>query len=252
MSRTGTAKPPTGPGTAGPRGQLTTRPSTHSGDDNSAISVGVAVPFLRPAHFIAVQEHGHTVGEQQGRDQPGHAEDLGGLAGADTDLLRFTATISALRADHPTFHRRRFFSGKPRSPSTDTTPDVAWFRPDGRPMTVADWDRASGRSLAGYLNGAGIRCSDLTGSQMTDADFFLCFNSGDGPVDFKLPPLAYTTAWTVEVDTAGGVWPDRVEPNTRVRAQPHSLLVLREPIEPTHAPDKHSGHHKGGWPPHAL
>ena len=41
-------------------------------------------------------------------------------AKADTDLMEFTRSVSALRAAHPVFRRRRFFSGRPVRPAAAT------------------------------------------------------------------------------------------------------------------------------------
>ena len=57
-------------------------------------------------------------------------------ANADTELIEFTRAVSALRAAHPVFRRRRFFSGKPVGRrGGDGLPDIAWFAPDGSEMT---------------------------------------------------------------------------------------------------------------------
>lgn len=126
-------------------------------------------------------------------------------------------------------------------------PDIVWFHPDGRPMTLEEWDLPRGRALALYLNGRGIRCSDLTGSLMTDSDFLLCFNSGPDPVSFRLPPAGYTPAWIVEIDTAGGRARSPVlSPGEAILAAGHSMLVLRDPADPVHAHDRHLHRPPGG------
>ena len=71
-------------------------------------------------------------------------------ANADTDLIEFTRAVSALRAAHPVFRRRRFFSGRPvRQRGGPGLPDIAWFAPDGSEMTDEDWESGFAKSLGG-------------------------------------------------------------------------------------------------------
>src|SRR5258707_9598666 len=99
-------------------------------------------------------------------------------AQADTDLIEFTRSVSALRTAHPVFRRRRFFSGKPVGRRGDGgMPDITWFAPDGTEMTEEDWDSGFAKSIAVYLNGQGIADPDLRGQRVTDDSFVLCFNA---------------------------------------------------------------------------
>ena len=86
--------------------------------------------------------------------------------------------MSALRAAHPVFRRRRFFSGSPvRKRGGDGLPDIAWFAPDGSEMSDEDWDSGFAKSIAVYLNGQGIPDLDERGQRVTDDSFVLCFNA---------------------------------------------------------------------------
>ena len=51
---------------------------------------------------------------------------------ADTELIEFTRKVSELRAAHPVFRRRRFFSGRTvrRRGSGQGLPDIGWLAPD--------------------------------------------------------------------------------------------------------------------------
>ncbi|MFZ2625696.1 MAG: glycogen debranching protein GlgX [Propionibacterium sp.] len=203
------------------------------------------------SHGVPMLAHGDELGRTQVGNNNAYAQDspLSWIdwARADPDLLDFTIRVARLRADHATFHRRRFFSGKPVPVAGSQIPDIVWFHPDGRPMTLEEWDLPRGRALALYLNGRGIRCSDLTGSLMTDSDFLLCFNSGPDPVSFRLPPAGYTPAWIVEIDTAGGRARSPVlSPGEAILAAGHSMLVLRDPADPVHAHDRHLHRPPGG------
>ena len=203
------------------------------------------------SHGVPMIAHGDELGRTQGGNNNAYAQDSPvswvDWTSADRDLLDFTIRVARLRAGHATFHRRRFFSGKPAPRAGNQIPDIVWFHPDGRPMTVEEWDLPRGRALALYLNGRGIRCSDLTGSLMSDSDFLLCFNSSPEPVLFRLPPREYTPAWIFEIDTAGDrVRTPALSPGETVLAAAHSMLVLRDPAEPVHAHDRRLRRSPGG------
>ena len=75
---------------------------------------------------------------------------------ADEALIEFTASITRLRRQHPTFRRRRFFSGRPARAGPGGLRDIIWLTPSGREMTDADWHAGYARSLAVFLNGDAI------------------------------------------------------------------------------------------------
>ena len=111
--------------------------------------------------------------------------------------------MSALRAAHPVFRRRRFFSGTPgRQRGAAGLPDIAWFAPDGTEMTEEDWDSGFAKSVAVYLNGQGIPDLDARGQRVTDDSFLLCFNAHHEPIDFTLPPAEFGAAWLPVIYTA--------------------------------------------------
>jgi isoamylase len=122
---------------------------------------------------------------------------------ADTDLIEFTHTVSALRAAHPVFRRRRFFNGVPvRRRGAQGLPDISWFQPDGSEMSDEDWESGFGRSVSVYLNGLGIPGLDARGHRVTGDSFVLCFNAHDQPIDFTLPPEEFGPVWVPVIDTA--------------------------------------------------
>ena len=122
---------------------------------------------------------------------------------ADEGLIEFTAAVAALRAEHPTFRRIRFFNGRPVTRDAgEPLPDIEWLGPDGAPMTDDDWDADFVKAATAFLNGQGIRGRDARGNRMTDANVLLLFNASEVDVNFSLPPAEYAASWTVEVDTA--------------------------------------------------
>ena len=70
---------------------------------------------------VPMISHGDELGRTQGGNNNGYCQDNEitwiDWAHADTALLEFTRTVSALRAAHPVFRRRRFFDGLPGPPS---------------------------------------------------------------------------------------------------------------------------------------
>jgi glycogen operon protein len=123
---------------------------------------------------------------------------------ADQPLIEFTAAVARLRKEHPTFHRTRFFNGRPvRRAEGEPLPDVVWLSPEGDAMTEDDWESGFGRSIGMFLNGQGIRGRNARGERIVDRNFLLYFNAHDDVVEFVLPADEYGADWEVVVDTAG-------------------------------------------------
>jgi isoamylase len=159
---------------------------------------------------------------------------------ADEPLIEFTSALIELRRRHPTFHRRRFFTGKTVRTGApgggDRLNDIVWLHLDGRPMENGDWESGA-KAIGMYLNGHGIAGSDARGGTITDDHFLLYFNA-DGEATITLPPAEYAEAWDVQIDTAGT--PDAVETLTagsQVTLKASSVLVLREYLPPASDPD---------------
>lgn len=150
--------------------------------------------------------HGDELGRTQNGNNNGYCQDNEltwiNWADADTGLLEFTRAVSALRANHPVFRRRRFFSGKPVGRRGEHgLADIAWFAPDGSEMTEEDWGASFAKSVAVFLNGQGIPDRDLRGQRVFDDSFFLCFNAHHEPLEFTLPPAAFGGVWRTAVYT---------------------------------------------------
>ena len=95
----------------------------------------------------------------------------------DTPLVEFTSALIRLRREHPTFQRKRFFTGTAVR-SGEKLDDIVWLHPDGRTMENGDWD-GDGKTLGMYLNGHGIAGRDARGEPIIDDHFLLFFNVGD-------------------------------------------------------------------------
>lgn len=150
---------------------------------------------------------------------------------ADTALLEFTAAIAQLRKEHPTFRRKRFFTGREvRTGDGERLNDIVWLHPEGLPMEDGDWE--GGQHVIGmYLNGDGIAGKDERGQRIVDDHFLLYFNA-DGPTDVVLPADEYADAWDVVVDTGRDSDATGLQPGSTLSLETHSLVVLRQHAAP--------------------
>jgi len=184
--------------------------------------------------------HGDELGRTQGGNNNGYCQDNEitwiDWASADTELLDFTRMVSRLRAEHPVFRRRRFFSGKPVGRRGQAgLPDIAWFTPEGAEMTGEDWGSGFAKSVGVYLNGHGIPDMDARGQRVIDDSFLLFFNAHHEPIEFTLPPKKFATAWQPVVSSAAPVAPEPGEPHqagATVSVEARTVLVLRAESNP--------------------
>ena len=120
---------------------------------------------------------------------------------ADAELLAFTQGLISLRRQHPVFRRRRWFQG--RKIHGEQMTDIAWFQPDGQPMSEEHWNEASSRALGLYLDGENLGV-DQRGVKITDSTFYMLLNAAPGEIDFRLPAETWARAWRVALDTTSG------------------------------------------------
>ncbi|MEU8887635.1 glycogen debranching protein GlgX [Streptomyces sp. NPDC048442] len=158
-----------------------------------------------------------------GPDPEGNKAD-GGRAEGGT-LLEFTRAMVALRRDHPVFRRRRFFHGRPVRGTQDELSDIAWFTPEGEPMTQDDWEAAQAKALTVFLNGEAISEPGPRGERIADDSFLLMFNASARTLEFMVPE-DHGEQWEVVVDTARE---DGVPPGTGGKhdAGEHLTLIGR-------------------------
>jgi glycogen operon protein len=192
---------------------------------------------------VVMLSHGDEVGRTQGGNNNAYCQDNeiswidwkgAGLEDGeepDNDLLDYVRELARLRREHPVFRRRRFFHGSPvEGPRSgrDGLPDIAWLRPDGKPMSGADWN-AEGRVLGVFLNGEAITEPDPRGRAIRDGSFLLLLNSGAEAVEFTLPGTEFGTAWETVLDTAEPDVDGRpfVPAAGPVRVIDRALLLLR-------------------------
>jgi len=150
--------------------------------------------------------HGDEIGRTQNGNNNVYCQDSElswmdwSLVDTNSDLLKFARKMTALRKNHPVFRRRRFFEGEPIR-TGDEVRDIAWLNPSSREMTHEDWDESIHKCVAVFLNGDAITAPNARGERVVDDSFLLCFNAGDKPVEFVMPPGDYAEEWTVELDT---------------------------------------------------
>jgi glycogen operon protein len=179
--------------------------------------------------------HGDELGRTQGGNNNGYCQDNEitwvDWENADQELMVFASKVSALRADHPVFRRRRFFNGRPvRQRGSAGVPDISWFRPDGSEMNDEDWDSGFGKSVAVYLNGQGIPDLDSRGQRVTDDSFVICFNAHHEPIEYTVPPGEFGAAWQPVIDTAadpGAVDAEPVPAAATLKVAARAIVVLQ-------------------------
>ena len=146
---------------------------------------------------------------------------------ADAELIEFVATVARIRAEHPTFRRRRFFTGRPVTRGAgEPLPDLEWLRPDSTPMSDEDWDAPFVKSAGVFLNGQGIRGRDARGQRITDDNVLILFNAAENAVEFTLPGAEYGARWAVPVNTAAEPAATPIPAGSEFTVGEHSLVLL--------------------------
>lgn len=145
---------------------------------------------------------------------------------ADRDLIEFTASVTRLRAEHPTFRRVRFFTGRPVSRGVgEPLPDLEWLAPDATPMTEEDWDTDFVKAAAMFLNGQGIRGRDDRGRTITDVNALVLFNASEHDLEFTVPNAEYAERWRTAISTSG-LPATEVPAGHTLTVMSHSMTVL--------------------------
>jgi isoamylase len=117
---------------------------------------------------------------------------------ADEGLVEFVRTLTELRAEHPVFRRRRFFTGRR---GKGQLPDIEWLRADSTRMGDDDWETGK-RTLAVFLNGDALAEPGSRGEPITDDSFLMLLNASPDDVEFTLPGGPYAESWQLVLNTA--------------------------------------------------
>ncbi|HVW34932.1 MAG TPA: glycogen debranching enzyme, partial [Acidimicrobiia bacterium] len=155
---------------------------------------------------------GDEMGRTQGGNNNAYCQDNEiswvdwSLKSENTDLVTLTGRLAEFRREHPVFHRRRWFQGRPIHGETVT--DIGWFAPDGSTMTDEDWDSGFAKSVGVFLNGDAIPDPDPRGEPVTDDSFLVLFNAHYEKLAFTVPDRGWGDHWVVVLDTEGLPLPD--------------------------------------------
>jgi isoamylase len=150
-------------------------------------------------------------------------------------LTSFTRALLALRAAHPVFRSRTFFSGTANG--VDSLPDLSWYSQAGLALTETDWADRELRTIGMLLNGAAVTRCGPDGQRLSDDSFLIVMHAGAEPVEFRLPrlprpgkfqPVLATTDETGRRGRRPVLAPDEVLPML-----PNSAAVLRVVPDPS-------------------
>jgi isoamylase len=122
------------------------------------------------------------------------------LAEKNQDLVELVTWLVALRREHPVFRHGRWFQGAPGGDAATPMDDIAWFSPEGKPMTEEEW-RGQGQSIAVFLNGEGVLTRGAMGEHIVDESFLMLFDADPGTGSFVLPPAQWGGRWRRLLDT---------------------------------------------------
>ena len=175
---------------------------------------------------------GDEIGRSQNGNNNGYCQDNEiswyDWESADKDLLEYTRQLIRLRKEHPVFHRRRWFQGRPIYGAQVN--DIGWFTPDGAEMTEEHWNEGLSKGLGIFLNGEAIQSPDARGERVVDESFYVLFNAHHEPLQFSLPKRDWGDEWVVVLDTTRSTPEEEEQPHKagqEVPVESRSLKVLR-------------------------
>ncbi|OSP53752.1 glycogen debranching protein GlgX [Pseudoruegeria sp. SK021] len=117
----------------------------------------------------------------------------------DPGFLAFTQKMIAFRKAHPILRQKLFLHARERR--IDGVEDLFWSRPDGTPMTSADWEDPNLSLICVEMRTA----SGTPAYAALETAIFAVFNAG-GPIEITLPVAPEDQIWSLQIDTAD---PDR-------------------------------------------
>ncbi len=177
--------------------------------------------------------HGDEMGRTQGGNNNVYCQDNEiswiDWSNVDAGLLEFAREVTALRAEHPIFRRRRFFTG---DKAGNGLPDIAWLNADGTPMDAASWGQPTVQPMGVFLNGEGITEPGLRGEDISDDSFLLMLNPGHEDAMMALPDAVAGEVWEVVLDTGADLVSSRRKgrggsSGSRRKVNARSIVVLR-------------------------
>ncbi len=155
---------------------------------------------------------------QRGNNNPyGQDNDVNWTDWSATDprFLEFVQGLTRLRSRCEVFRQRQFLSGSPIAGGGAR--DIAWLAPDGREMTVSDWNAPTNKCLGALFAAAG----DASDAEFSPELWLLLMNASADRVSFALPPSKPGFAWHCFADTVENTLP----------AEPVGLSREKFPLE---------------------
>ena len=144
----------------------------------------------------------------------------------DADLLEFCRKLINFRKDHPVFHRRGWFQGRPIQ--GDDVGDIAWFTMEGKKMAQEEWGLGYAKSLGVFLNGETIPNPNPRGEPVKDDNFYVIFNAHHELLNFALPGIDWGERWVKKLDSQTD-WLEEdktFEAGDQIEVEARSLVVL--------------------------
>jgi isoamylase len=144
-------------------------------------------------------------------------------------LLELTKRLIRIRQEHPALRRSKFFQGL--DVAGTRLRDLLWFRPDGQPMSQADWESADARAVQMFLAGRGIDDVDDEGRPLVDDNLLLLLNAHDHELQMHFPDLhGVHEPWQVLLDTSDDAARGKVSAaDGALLRPPRSTLLLAAP-----------------------
>ncbi len=180
---------------------------------------------------VPLLSHGDELGRTQRGNNNAYCQDNAlawvdwNLTPAQRELLEFTRTVFAVRADNPVLRRRTFFTRQ--SPGPGRGKDLAWLRPDGEEMADADWADPAMYAVGMLVRGDASDEVNERGRRLSGDAILLLLNGGARSRPFAVPALEYPGAWIEVVNTAHATSAQRAVRDGRVTVVAHSLVLLR-------------------------
>jgi glycogen operon protein len=146
---------------------------------------------------------------------------------ADNQLLKFVTGLISFRRVHEIFHRPRWFQGSPIYRTG--VDDIAWFLPEGKQMTDAEWGEAYAKSMAVFMNGQALRTFDDFGERVVDDTFYLLLNAHFEPIIFTIPEEKWGKIWGMVFTTEHEAFSngdERFAPGSTLSIEGRSLTLL--------------------------
>ena len=178
---------------------------------------------------VPMLSHGDELGRTQAGNNNAYCQDSPlswinwQLSPQNRELLEFTRKVFAIRAEHPSLHRRTFFRHEPRAPGL--AKELTWLAPDGREMAPEDWQDEASHVLGMLIRGEASDEMDERGRQLERSAMLLLLNGGARSKQVTLPALEWAGAWTEILDTSHPAL--RAVRDDEMNLAPHSLMLLK-------------------------